>query len=83
MVIKNQYWIRVEISKQKTKVLGYTRQLANGKFWEFSPLAINLIQTYKQKFPKLFAKLSQLKGSDIPNLKDVSDADEIQEVKNG
>lgn len=62
-------------------MLGYTRQLANGKFWEFSPLAINLIQTYKQKFPKLFAKLSQLKGSDIPNLKDVSDADEIQEVK--
>lgn len=73
--------LELKFQSKRQKVLGYTRQLANGKFWEFSPLAINLVQTYKQKFPKLFAKLSQLKGSDIPNLKDVSDTDEIQEVK--
>lgn len=73
--------LELKFQSKRQKVLGYTKQLANGKFWEFSPLAINLIQSYRQKFPKLFAKLSQLKGSDIPNLKDVSDADEIQEVK--
>ncbi|KAI5969618.1 exo2 [Candida margitis] len=73
--------LELKFQSKRQKVLGYTRQSANGKFWEFSPLAINLIQTYKQKFPSLFSKLSHLRGSDIPNLKDVSNAEEIQEVK--
>ncbi|KAI5962155.1 exo2 [Candida pseudojiufengensis] len=73
--------LELKFESKRQKVLGYTRKSYNGKFWEFSPLAINLINNYKNKFPKLFKNLSTIQGSEIPKLSTVSDKEEIQQVK--
>ncbi|KAI5954380.1 exo2 [Candida jiufengensis] len=73
--------LELKFESKRQKVLGYTRKSYNGKFWEFSPLAINLINTYKNKFPKLFNNLSEVGGSEIPQLARISSPEEIQQVK--
>ena len=64
---------------RRLKVLGYTRK--NGKFWEYSPLAIDLIKEYKSKFPKVFAQLSKL-GSrrDMPSTSEIGSPEELKQI---
>ncbi|KAK6455429.1 Kem1 5 [Scheffersomyces xylosifermentans] len=73
--------LELKFEGKRQKVLGYTKKSPNGKFWEFSPLAIDLINRYKSKFPKLFANLSQLGGKDMPRVGEVSSAEELKEVR--
>ncbi|EGW32564.1 uncharacterized protein SPAPADRAFT_61629 [Spathaspora passalidarum NRRL Y-27907] len=73
--------LELKFETKREKVLGYTRKSNNGKFWEFSPLAITLINSYKTKFPQLFAKLSALSSKDIPKVAEISSSEEIKEVR--
>ncbi|KAL6450930.1 XRN1 5'-3' exoribonuclease 1 [Candida maltosa Xu316] len=75
--------LELKFESRREKVLGYTRKSYNGKFWEFSPLAIDLINRYIKKFPKLFANLESLGNtSAIPDAsKLLSSKDELSEVK--
>lgn len=74
--------LELKFEMKKQKALGYTRKLANGKFWEFSPLAINLINTYKTNFPGLFKKLESFaKSRELPKISEVLNAEEIKEIR--
>ncbi|RLV94708.1 5'-3' exoribonuclease 1 [Spathaspora sp. JA1] len=73
--------LELKFESKREKVLGYTRKSNNGKFWEFSPLAVNLLNTYKMKFPKLFNNLSKLNMKDMPKVSDISNPEEIKEVR--
>ncbi|CAI5757161.1 unnamed protein product [Candida verbasci] len=73
--------LELKFESKRQKVLGYTKKSLNGKFWEFSPLAINLLQQYISKFPNLFRRLNQLGPSDIPNISQVSIPDECKKVR--
>ena len=54
--------LELKFEGRKQKVLGFTRkQNVNSKIWEFSPLAIKLINDYRTKFSSVFQKLVQLK----------------------
>jgi 5'-3' exoribonuclease 1 len=46
------------------KTLGYTRK--NGRYWEYSDLAINLIKEYLKNFSELINALVHYKGNNIP-----------------
>ncbi|EDK45238.1 5'-3' exoribonuclease 1 [Lodderomyces elongisporus NRRL YB-4239] len=78
---KTNIGLELKFESKRQKVLGYTRKLYNGKFWEFSPLAMNLINTYKTKFPQLFAALSKLDGSDMPQASQLLTQDELKLVR--
>lgn len=65
---------------RRLKVLGYTRK--SGRFWEYSPLALDLIKKYQQQFPNLFKNLLNLRERrDMPPIGEVSSESEIQEVR--
>lgn len=69
----------IKFDARRLKVLGYTRK--NGRFWEYSPLAIQLIKDYRAKFPNLINNLHNLKDrKDMPSIDEVSSAPEIKEV---
>lgn len=57
--------IPIKFEARHEKVLGYARR--NPKGWEFSTLAIQLIEDYKRTFPDFFARLSQTR-SNIPSI---------------
>ncbi|KAI3406046.2 exo2 [Candida oxycetoniae] len=71
----------LKFESKRQKVLGYTKKSYNDKFWEFSPLAINLINTYKTKFPTLFNNLTKMSGSEIPQVNQISSLEEIKRVQ--
>lgn len=48
------------------KTLGYTKKVS--KFWDYSDLAINMIQEYISKFPELVNSLTYYKGNNIPKV---------------
>lgn len=74
--------LELKFESKRQKVLGYTRKLSNGKFWEFSPLAINLINTYKTKFPGLFKKLvNNVSGSNFPTVDEILSLEELKEIR--
>lgn len=81
---KTNIGLELKFDARRQKVLGYTRKSGNGRFWEFSPLALNLINEYKEKFPKLIQRLNNDRdgGKQIPLLKDLgitqSELDEIR-----
>lgn len=56
--------LELKFDARREKVLGFTRKV--GKIWEFSPLAINVISNYKNKFPKMFDILSKIDQKSIP-----------------
>ncbi|KAG7662769.1 exo2 [[Candida] subhashii] len=79
---KTNIGLELKFEMKKQKALGYTRKSANGRFWEFSPLAINMINTYKTKFPELFRKLEgYAKSNAMPKVSDISTPEEIKEVR--
>ena len=47
--------LELKFEAKRLKVLGYTKKVGN--VWSYSPLAIRLIEDYKNKFPKIFKKL--------------------------
>lgn len=57
--------IPIKFEARHEKVLGYARR--NPKGWEFSTLAIQLIEEYKKTFPDFFGRLSQTR-SNIPSI---------------
>lgn len=78
--------LKFEARRQKT--LGYTQK--NGKVWEFSPLAIQLIKSYQSQFPKFFQALASISPSnasaglsrDVPKLSQLGvSADEIAKIR--
>lgn len=70
----------IKFDARRLKVLGYTRK--DGRFWEYSPLAMKLIKDYQQKFPKLFKNLLNLKDRrDMPPIAEVSSEEEVQQVR--
>lgn len=69
----------IKFDARRLKVLGYTRK--NSRFWEYSPLAVQLIRDYRTKFPSLFNNLQNLKDrKDMPGIDEVSSTVEIKEV---
>lgn len=52
--------LELKFEGRKQKVLGFTRKLQNSRVWEFSPLAIKLLNDYKTKFRSVFEKLVKL-----------------------
>ena len=49
--------LNLKFEAKQLKVIDYSRRTANG--WEFSDLAIQLIQQYQRAFPLFFARLKQ------------------------
>lgn len=69
----------IKFDARRLKVLGYTRK--NSRFWEYSPLAMQLLRDYRTKFPNLFTNLLNLKDRrDMPSVLEVSSPEEIKEV---
>ncbi|KAL5525520.1 hypothetical protein ACEPAG_6856 [Sanghuangporus baumii] len=52
---KTNLGLSLKFEAKSLKVIGYSRK--NGRFWEFSEKAIELIQEYKNEFPELFERL--------------------------
>lgn len=76
--------LELKFEGRKQKVLGFTRkQNINSKIWEYSPLAIKLINDYRQKFPKMFAKLISLRDFKvIPRTNEIFESEaELAEVR--
>lgn len=48
----------IKFDARRLKVLGYTRKTP--KYWEYSPLAMQLIKDYRATFPKIFENLQTL-----------------------
>lgn len=73
--------LELKFEARRQKVLGYTQKY--GKVWEFSPLAIQLIRNYQNKFPSLFNNLIRHSSNtrNMPKVKEVSSEEEIQEVR--
>ncbi|KAK6204906.1 Kem1 5 [Scheffersomyces amazonensis] len=71
--------LELKFDGKRLKVLGYTRK--NGKYWEFSPLAVDLISQYQKKFPSLFQNLSKLQGRDIPKASELTNPSELEEIR--
>lgn len=80
--------LELKFEARRQKVLGYTQK--SGKAWEFSPLAIQLIKTYQNQFPKFFHALANVNPSngngglnrDIPKLSQLGiDAEEIAKIR--
>lgn len=57
--------IPIKFEARREKVLGYARR--NPKGWEFSTLAIQLIDEYRRTFTDFFNRLSQARGN-IPSI---------------
>ncbi|KAH8112662.1 exonuclease II [Phellopilus nigrolimitatus] len=52
---KNNLGLSLKFEAKSLKVIGYSRK--NGRFWEFSEKAVQLIREYKQAFPEVFLRL--------------------------
>ncbi|GME69396.1 unnamed protein product [[Candida] boidinii] len=74
------FGLDLKFDRQKLKVLGYAKHAEH--WWEYSDIAIHLIQDYKKTFPQLFKSLSNLQGNKIPSAKElfqISDPEKLQE----
>ncbi|KAK6462135.1 Kem1 5 [Scheffersomyces coipomensis] len=71
--------LELKFEGKRLKALGYARK--DGRQWEFSPLAVDLISRYQKKFPKLFDQLSRLQGRDIPKADSITTPEELAEVR--
>ena len=73
----------LRFESKRLKTLGYTRkQGENSKVWEFSPLAIDLIKKYQEKFPNIFSKLSSIITNKTPIKSSmITSAEELKEIK--
>lgn len=71
--------LELKFEARRMKVLGFTKK--SGKFWEYSPLAIQLLSDYKQKFPTLFNNLLNYNSKSMPALREVSNEKELEEVR--
>lgn len=70
----------MKFDARRLKVLGYTRK--DNKFWEYSPLAIEVFKEYQRKFPQLLKNLNNVASRrDMPDISEVSNENEIKEVR--
>lgn len=70
----------MKFDSRRLKVLGYTRKSV--KFWEYSPLAIQLIKDYEAKFPKFYrALLTSKDNRDMPLVTDFTTEAELKEIR--
>lgn len=70
----------IKFDARRLKVLGYTRK--NSRFWEYSPLAIQLLKDYRNKFPKFFSNLQNMKDrNDMPLVTEISSEDEVKQIR--
>lgn len=63
------------------KTLGYTKK--NGRYWEYSDLAIILIRDYMQQFSKLLSALQSYQSNNIPKATELfphMNEDQISEI---
>ncbi|EJD04658.1 uncharacterized protein FOMMEDRAFT_83761 [Fomitiporia mediterranea MF3/22] len=79
---KTNLGLSLKFEAKSLKVLGYSRK--NGRFWEFSEKAIELIREYKDAFPELFQKLIN-SGDHIARASDIFTGDkpdaQVREAK--
>ncbi|GAV54367.1 hypothetical protein ZYGR_0AL00990 [Zygosaccharomyces rouxii] len=61
--------ITVKFEARHQKVLGYARR--NPKGWEYSNLALDLINEYRNLFPQFFNKLATIQGSSMPSIEEL------------
>lgn len=74
--------LELKFDARRQKVLGYTRRFPNSKFWEFSPLAVNLVNEYMKEFPNLFANLRRIDPKETPRASDItSGPDELKAIR--
>ena len=53
---KNDLGLRLKFEARALKVIDYSRK--NGRHWEFSETAVELLREYKQKYPEVMAALN-------------------------
>lgn len=72
--------LELKFEGRRQKVLGFTRK--PGKFWEYSPLAVQLLRDYQGKYPQLFKKLTALGDQKaVPKVNAISSETEIRDVR--
>lgn len=66
---------------RRLKALGYTKKTAT--FWEFSPLALQVLTEYRKKFSKIFENLQSLSllRTGLPDASQLGSDSEIQALK--
>lgn len=69
----------MKFDSRRLKVLGYTRK--SGRFWEYSPLAVQLVRDYGNKFKAFFLKLLNLNDRrDMPAVSELCSDAEVKEI---
>lgn len=75
---KNNLGLSIKFEAKSLKVIDYSRK--NGRYWEYSEKAVDLIREYKDKFPEIFAILDQ-GGDDMARATDIFDSHADASVK--
>ncbi|KAG6331105.1 hypothetical protein ID866_7983 [Astraeus odoratus] len=78
---KNNLGLSLKFEAKSLKVIDYSRK--NGRHWEFSEKAIQLLQEYKAKFPEVFRILDD-DGDDMARASDIfgdNADDRVREIK--
>lgn len=70
--------IPIKFEARHQKVLGYARR--NPKGWEYSNLALQLLQDYKKRFPDFFTRLSKASGN-IPSIEELCPESSAEKTK--
>lgn len=68
----------IKFDARRLKALGYSRKTAT--YWEYSPLAVQLLKDYKAKFPTFFKNIVS-HVNDMPSVKDVTNPAELKSVQ--
>lgn len=70
----------IKFDARRLKVLGFTRK--SPRFWEYSPLAIQLLKDYKSKFPKIFQNLQSMcmQKNGLPDASELASDSEIKDL---
>ena len=66
---KNNLGLSLKFEAKALKVIDYSRK--DGRHWEFSEKAVELIREYKEKYPEVFRTLSHSGDGECPSSADV------------
>jgi len=67
---KSNLGLSLKFEAKGMKVLDYSQKSTNGRGWDYSEKAVDLLANYKERFPTVFAKLD-LQGNDMIKASDL------------
>ncbi|KAF8525866.1 exonuclease II [Hysterangium stoloniferum] len=67
---KSNLGLSLKFEAKGMKVLDYSQKSANGRGWDYSEKAVELLGNYKEQFPTVFSKLD-LQGNDMVRASDL------------